>query len=239
MKLHGYFAASSSLTYSYLSVLPLLILYEILILISQPSADAEVRLSADIWIYAIFSWTGTNTLIITLFLILAFGIVIYFLEANRRPEIKAHYFSLMVLESIIWAVVIAIVVSALVGRLFAMSVGGSGDLSFLQWMALAIGAGVYEELVFRVVLVSALLFIFRHLFLSEWLPPFLSIIISALIFSGVHYIGTFGDPFTLSSFTFRFLFGLALTALLIYRGFGITAWTHSLYDVLVISLWHL
>ncbi len=239
MKSQGYFTSSWSLTYSYLSVLPLLILYELLITISQPDSDAEIRLSADIWIKAIFSWTGTNTLLITLFLIVVFGIVIYFRESDNRPTIKGRYFTLMILESLGWAVVIALFVSAIVGQLFAMASGGGAELTFLQWLALALGAGVYEELVFRVVLVAALLFLFRQLFLSEWLPPFLAIILSALIFSGVHYIGPLGDPFTLSSFTFRFLFGLALTALLIYRGFGIAAWTHSLYDVLVISMWHL
>jgi hypothetical protein len=47
-------------------------------------------------------------------------------------------------------------------------------------------------------------------------------------------MGSMGDVFTLQSFTFRFLFGMALNALLMLRGFGIAAWTHSLYDVMVI-----
>jgi membrane protease YdiL (CAAX protease family) len=60
-------------------------------------------------------------------------------------------------------------------------------------------------------------------------------VVGALLFSAVHYIGAFGDPFTLPSFTFRFLFGLALNGLYLVRGFGIAAWTHALYDVMVVS----
>ncbi|MDX1672858.1 MAG: CPBP family intramembrane glutamate endopeptidase, partial [Balneolaceae bacterium] len=58
---------------------------------------------------------------------------------------------------------------------------------------------------------------------------------AALIFSGVHYIGVFGDPFTVGTFLFRFLFGLALNGIYIYRGFGMAAWTHAIYDMMVIA----
>ena len=56
-----------------------------------------------------------------------------------------------------------------------------------------------------------------------------------LAFSAVHYIGPLGDAFELPSFFFRFLFGLALNGLFLIRGFGVAAWTHALYDVLVVS----
>ena len=61
---------------------------------------------------------------------------------------------------------------------------------------------------------------------------------AAAIFSAVHYIGPFGDPFAVSSFMFRFLFGLMLNVLFIVRGFGIAAWTHALYDIsIVVGFW--
>jgi hypothetical protein len=55
--------------------------------------------------------------------------------------------------------------------------------------------------------------------------------LGALIFSAFHYIGPFGDRFTLASFTFRAVAGLLFSGLYVLRGFGITAWTHALYDV--------
>jgi hypothetical protein len=59
----------------------------------------------------------------------------------------------------------------------------------------------------------------------------IAVIASAFIFSGFHYIGPLGDPLTLPSFTYRFVAGLLLSGLYVTRGFGITAWTHALYDV--------
>jgi hypothetical protein len=56
----------------------------------------------------------------------------------------------------------------------------------------------------------------------------------ALIFSAFHYVGAYADPFSLQSFVFRALAGLFFSALFLLRGFGITAWTHALYDVMVL-----
>ena len=58
-------------------------------------------------------------------------------------------------------------------------------------------------------------------------PPLLG----ALIFSAFHYIGPYGDRLELGSFTFRTIAGVLFSGLYLLRGFGITAWTHALYDV--------
>jgi hypothetical protein len=56
----------------------------------------------------------------------------------------------------------------------------------------------------------------------------------ALVFAAFHYIGPFGDPLDLYSFVFRTIAGLFFSALYLLRGFGITAWTHALYDVFLL-----
>jgi membrane protease YdiL (CAAX protease family) len=96
---------------------------------------------------------------------------------------------------------------------------------------ISLGAGIYEELLFRVLLVSGLLAIGLRL---KWRRPVaigVAVVLSALIFSAFHYVGPYGDPLTLGSFTFRAIAGLLLSGLYVARGFGITAWTHALYDV--------
>ena len=67
-----------------------------------------------------------------------------------------------------------------------------------------------------------------------WLGVLL--LIGAVVFSAMHYVGAYGDPFTVPSFTFRFLAGLFFSALFVLRGFGITAWAHALYDVMVLTV---
>ena len=56
-------------------------------------------------------------------------------------------------------------------------------------------------------------------------------VLGALIFSQFHYVGPYGDPWELGSFTFRAVAGLLFSGLYLTRGLGITAWTHALYDV--------
>jgi hypothetical protein len=58
--------------------------------------------------------------------------------------------------------------------------------------------------------------------------------LGAILFSAFHYIGPLGEPMQLESFVFRTLAGLAFSGLYLTRGFGITAWTHALYDVAVL-----
>jgi membrane protease YdiL (CAAX protease family) len=97
---------------------------------------------------------------------------------------------------------------------------------------ISLGAGIYEELLFRVLLVGTLAWAARRFF--GWRPGAagtFATILGAIVFSAFHYIGPYGDPLELPSFTFRTLAGLVFSAMYLTRGFGITAWTHALYDV--------
>ena len=59
-------------------------------------------------------------------------------------------------------------------------------------------------------------------------------VLGALIFSAFHYIGPYGDRLEVYSFVFRTIAGLFFSGLYLLRGFGITAWTHALYDVFLL-----
>ena len=99
----------------------------------------------------------------------------------------------------------------------------------------SLGAGLYEELVFRVVLVSALAWVgSRALGWRSWTAGVWATVTGALVFSAFHYIGPYGDPLRLESFVFRAIGGLFFSGLYLLRGFGITAWTHALYDVFLL-----
>ena len=96
---------------------------------------------------------------------------------------------------------------------------------------ISLGAGLYEELLFRVILVAGLVALFRRFGASNVPAGILATVLGALIFSAFHYIGPYGDPLQLGSFAFRTIAGVLFSALYLTRGFGITAWTHALYDV--------
>lgn len=230
-----YFSSTHSLLYSYLISLPLLLLYEVLIFIAQPETEQVVRISVDVWIKTLFSYIGPNVLSITLIFVALLGVIILYRERERLSSLKLTYFLTMLIEASAYAFVLALLITSAITALFQMiQTPAVESLTILQQLALSLGAGLYEELFFRVILVSVLLFGFKQLFAKKYLSYGLAIVIAAAIFSFVHYLGALGDPFTVSSFLFRFLFGLALNAIYIWRGFGMAAWTHAIYDLMVI-----
>ncbi len=94
------------------------------------------------------------------------------------------------------------------------------------------GAGVYEELVFRVFLLGLLLLIFTKFFHMEsayaaaW-----SALTGAIIFSAFHHIG--GERFAMGVFLQRVLAGIYFSAIYFTRSFGVAAASHALYDIIV------
>jgi len=234
---HGkdYLNKSQGILYSYLACLPLLALYEILIRISQPHADYAVRISVDVWFRTIFNLLGINAISAILFIAMLAGAIILYIKRVELKYLKKNYFGLMLLESFIYAILVGTLIGAFLESILMLSTSNPlHQLNKLQLIALSLGAGLYEELFFRVILVSILLYTFKQILSGKYLTYSLAAIIAALIFSGVHYIGEYGDIFAVSSFLFRFMFGLALNVIYVTRGFGIAAWTHAIYDLLVI-----
>jgi len=128
--------------------------------------------------------------------------------------------------------------SLLMGRLgIVLAAGAFDQFGFPTQVMISLGAGLYEELVFRVLLVSGLAWIgTRGLGWSTRASGVAATVLGALIFSAFHYIGPYGDPFQLDSFTFRAIAGVIFSGLYLARGFGIAAWTHALYDLLLAVL---
>ncbi|HLR77307.1 MAG TPA: CPBP family glutamic-type intramembrane protease, partial [Balneolaceae bacterium] len=188
------------------------------------------------WIKTLFSYFSAHILSITLAIVAILGLAILYFEHKKLKTLKINNFFYMLIESVCYAFILALLLSSFVTFLFQMAAPqGVEQLSMIQKIALSLGAGLYEELFFRVILVSGLLYIFKF-FAQNNAAFLLSIITAALLFSAVHYVGPLGDSFTAASFVFRFLFGLALNILYLRRGFGVAAWTHAFYDIMVIAL---
>ena len=101
---------------------------------------------------------------------------------------------------------------------------------------LAIGAGIWEEFLFRLILISlSIKFLIKILNVSKFYSILISILLSSLLFSFFHYIGSMKDLFTFNSFLFRVLAGIILSTIYINRGFGIASYTHIFYDMLIVS----
>jgi membrane protease YdiL (CAAX protease family) len=237
----GYLAATRTATYGFFATLPLFVLYEAGVLLTS-AGPGGVRVGADVWLKSLLAAVGLVGWAALGGVVLLVGAAVVWAERRRRPPLRAGYFGGIVLESLAYAVGLALVVGTAVGLLFnaaalpvAAALQGAGGFSLPLKLALSIGAGLYEELVFRVLLVGGLFLVLRRLLPARAQAYAVAALVGAVVFSLVHYLGPYGDPFALSSFTFRFLFGLALNAVFLLRGFAVAAWTHALYDVLVVT----
>lgn len=104
-----------------------------------------------------------------------------------------------------------------------------------------IGAGIYEELVFRLILICVLMALFQDLIgMGHQNSVVLSVMISAALFSAHHHVawvdGAFRrtDVVDWTAFTFRTIAGVYFAILFAVRGFGITAGTHAFYNIIAI-----
>lgn len=230
-----YFENTNTLLYSFLVSLPLFLLYELLIIISQPSGEAIVRISVDVWIKTLFAYLGVNAVSFSLLLVAIIGLFILYKERHRLKELQFTYFPVLILEATVYAIVVAIISQSMVSFILNMAASDPiNSLSMAQKIALSLGAGLYEELFFRVILVTLFILVFTKLLGKKWAGITAAVVLSALLFSAVHYIGSMGDAFTLDSFLYRFLFGIILNGIYVWRGFGVAAWTHAIYDIMVI-----
>jgi hypothetical protein len=102
-------------------------------------------------------------------------------------------------------------------------------------LILCLGAGIYEELVFRLILLTLLTLLVKDLLqFPAWASMLGVVLLSAVIFSGYHYLGS--EIFRWRTFAFRTLAGIYFGVLFLTRGFGVTAATHAAYDVLVLLI---
>lgn len=96
-----------------------------------------------------------------------------------------------------------------------------------------VGAGIYEEVLFRLLLFTGLLWLLRQIHLPPLIPAFLATMVSALLFSFAHHVGPGGERFDGYVFLFRTVAGMYFALLYLSRGFGVAVGAHACYDVLV------
>ena len=178
------------------------------------------------------------------------GLAMMFVFAflGRRQSFRPSKILQIALEGAAYAIAMGTATSWVVGKMFAGPPAHviSGPLSGI---VMALGAGFYEELAFRVILFGLGTKLLAWLFVRQRVGLVGSgqqlgagsivimvawALVSAAIFSGMHYLGPLGDRFDARTFVARAVLGLALTLVYASRGFAAAVWTHALYDVWVL-----
>jgi hypothetical protein len=112
--------------------------------------------------------------------------------------------------------------------------GVNGD-TWRNNAVLSLGAGIYEEFIFRFALMTLITMLVADLLgVHKSLSNLLMVATSAVLFSLYHYLGA--EAFQLRSFVFRTAAGIYFAVLFLTRGFGVTAGCHIAYDIIIITI---
>jgi CAAX prenyl protease-like protein len=222
-------------------LLPLLIAYEVGTLMLAPAGDQRLPpIVAESLLDRFFQMFGVTGFHLPAIIAV---VVLFCLHLVRRdpwrPEPKLYL--AMWLETLAWALPLFVFAMVLVREVPAMriqplaqAVSANSVTSWQAGMVFSIGAGIYEELLFRLIAIALLHMLFVNwLALPEKIGGAATIGVSAVAFAMYHF--TEANPFSFGKFAFYTLAGVYFALIYVMRGFGIVAGTHALYDMLVVG----
>jgi membrane protease YdiL (CAAX protease family) len=228
----GYFQRSELPLTSLAFVLPLIVLYEIgtWYFASDPTHHSEQRIIAFNLMQQFFHFFGASGRYLPALAVV--GILLSWHIARRDNwQVDLRHLGGMVMESLLLAIPL-IFLGFAAARYLPLTGFNAPPLSML---VLSIGAGIYEELVFRLIACTVLSFVLIDVLeLRKPLGYVLIVLISSLLFSFYHYLGN--ETFQWRSFVFRTVAGIYFGVVFTFRGFGVSAGTHAAYDILVLAL---
>ena len=224
----SYWSLSRTPLTSLLFAMPLVLAYEGGVLLLGRGSP---RNGADVWLRQFLDALGFGAyfLLPTLTVI---GLLAWHHIEHDEWRFSPAVLAGMALECLVWAAAL-IGVARLQERLWPLAAAAAVDEGVLARLVAFCGAGLYEEVLFRLLLLPVLAWSFERLGFSTVSDACWAVVTSSLLFSAAHYVGPLGDSFAIYSFTFRFLAGLFFALLFSIRGFGVAAGTHAVYDILV------
>jgi membrane protease YdiL (CAAX protease family) len=238
---YDYVARTRALPVNLLFLMPWLLVYELALVFTRSPVDN----AAAAWVRALFHSLGhRGSVLVTLAVALSLGFIVILRvrDATRDRGI----FGGMLVEGLCYGALLGTVAGILATRMpmervvpLAANTGEVGETlrgmqAGLRDLGLAVGAGIFEELIFRGALLAGLYALLRHAVGTDRISAgVVALLVSAYLFSDYHHWGITGEPYDAHVFAFRFHAGVLLGAVFLFRGLGIAAFAHGFYDVLV------
>jgi len=237
--------------------MPFIIFYELgtIFINTDVLSQTQVRVVAFVWLQEFlqrlgfggkFLWAMPALLVVIILLA-------YQLVSGKRWWISFIDFLPMTIECILLAIPLIVLSlllnstavaknSAIISSTLAVAHPAAGahfSSALLADIVTGTGAGIYEELLFRLILICALMLLFQDLLgMGKNNAMVLAVLVSAALFGAHHHIDFLtgrpnqGDLFDWPKFAFRTMAGVYFAVLFTVRGFGITAGTHAFYDII-------
>lgn len=210
---HGDVAASLVL------IFPLLLAYEVGVLFA-----GRVN-GADLVTRALYAAVGSRALYLLVHVAFALAFLVWIRRRQRWATLSLDIAAPVILEAAIYALTLGAVGTLVVDHLLGLGAGAS--------IVSALGAGVHEELVFRLGLVAGGVWLLSRAGLDRRLAIALALIGSAFLFAAAHHVGAHGEAFTTHAFAFRVVAGGVFGLVFWFRSLAHAVYAHFLYDVLV------
>jgi membrane protease YdiL (CAAX protease family) len=220
-------------------VLPLFLAYQIGVLLMPSTYNGADLITSEM--LRLLHGNAYTYLVVNLALAAAF--VVLMLVLRQKNSFDPRLFIPTLFESAIYALTMGSLICFVMVDLLhvdpKMWIGfgcaaGPEQANPMAKLVLSLGAGVHEELVFRLLMIGGgTWFLTRVLGLQRWLAIGLAMLVSSVLFSAAHHI-IGGEPFRVGAFTYRILCGLVFATIFQTRGFAVAVYTHALYDIYVL-----
>jgi hypothetical protein len=219
-------------------VFPLFLVYQIGVLFTLPVLNGADFLT--VFLFQRLHLSGTAYIGYTAAVAVAFAVALAILRKRQRFDPKLIV--PVLIESAIYALTMGSLIVFVMNKALGIPphlAGGAGGFvasqGFGTRFVMSLGAGVYEEAVFRLGIMTAVAVLLEKVLgLGRWVAVTVALLVSAGLFSAMHHIPPYGDPFTISVFTFRVLAGVFFGLVFWFRGFAVAVYTHALYDIYVL-----
>jgi hypothetical protein len=237
--------------------MPFIIFYELgtIFINTDVLSQTQVRVVAFVWLQELLRYLGFggNFLWAAPALVVVIILLAYQLVSKKRWWVSFADFLPMTIECILLAIPLIVLSlllnssavaknSAIISDTLAVAQPAAGvhlDSALLADIVTGTGAGIYEELLFRLILICALMLLFQDVIgFGKGNSMALAVLVSAALFGAHHHIDFLtgrpnqGDLFDWAKFAFRTMAGVYFAVLFAVRGFGITAGTHAFYDII-------
>ncbi len=223
LDLQSYLHLTRGVTVSIAYLLPLLAAYEVGVVL----IGSDLRNSAELTLKQFAGLLGAYAVWVQRAVLAVVVVVAVRLAKRDVPALRIY--PVFLLEALLFALLLGPLVSLLVGGV-ALQAGSAPSRS--ERVLLSLGAGAYEELVFRFLLLAGLFaFLHRGVGVARAAAFAVALVLSALLFSAYHHVGPAGEPFSAGLFLFRAAAGAVLGLVFAWRGLALCAYLHAFYDV--------
>jgi hypothetical protein len=204
-------------------IVPLLFVYEVGVLFSDSVNGA------DLITRGVYTLCGADRAVyLTLHAAAAVAFLLWLRRSRRAAALELEVVGPVVVEALVYALTLGAAITLVVQDVLGLGAGGAGHA-----VVAALGAGVHEELVFRLGLFLGGAALLRHLGASPRVAWGVAFVASSLAFAAAHHVGAAGEPWAADAFAFRTLAGAAFAVIAWHRSLAHAVYAHVLYDLYV------